>query len=74
MNTDATTKTFIYPSGTLRKHCSRNYCADHPKQFPALVTAAGHLRGMWKAPSTDKDILTPNEKLKSLNTTNQTPN
>ena len=31
-------------------------------------------RGMWPAPSTDKDILTPNEKLKTLNTTNQTHN
>ena len=26
---------------------------------------AAHLRGMWPAPSTDKDILTPNEKLKT---------
>ena len=40
---------------------------------PKVVVAA-HLRGMWPAPSTDKDILTPNEKLKTLNTTNQTHN
>ena len=33
-------------------------------------SVAAHLRGMWPAPSTDKDILTPNEKLKTPNTTN----
>ena len=39
-----------------------------------FIIVAAHLRGMWPAPSTDKDILTPNEKLKTLNTTNQTHN
>ena len=38
------------------------------------ITVAAHLRGMWPAPSTDKDTLTPNEKLKTPNTTNQTHN
>ena len=35
---------------------------------------AAHLRGMRLTPSSDKDILTPNEKLKTLNITNQTHN
>ena len=39
-----------------------------------MVSVAAHLRGMWPAPSTDKDILTPNEKLKTLNINNQTHN
>ena len=46
------------------------------KWMPKLLndTVAAHLRGMWPAPSTDRDILTPNEKLKTLNTTIQTHN
>ena len=39
-----------------------------------LLYVAAHLRGMRPTPSTDKDILTPNGKLKTLNTTNQTHN
>ena len=30
---------------------------------------AAHLQGVWPTPSTDKDILKPNGKLKTLNTT-----
>ena len=32
-------------------------------------TVAAHLRGMRPTPSSDKDILKPNGKLKTLNTT-----
>ena len=42
--------------------------------FEKQPTVAAHLRGMWPAPSTDKDILTPNKKHKTPNTTNQTHN
>ena len=37
-------------------------------------SVAAHLRGMRPTTSTDKDNLTPNGKLKTLNTTNQTHN
>ena len=37
-------------------------------------SVAAHLRGMRPTPSTDKDILTPNGKLKTLNTIIQTHN
>ena len=40
----------------------------------SLVSVAAHLRGMQPTPSTDKDILAPNGKLKTLNITNQTHN
>ena len=40
--------------------------------FVKYIVVAAHLRGMWPAPSTDKNILTPNEKLKTLNTSQGT--
>ena len=34
-----------------------------------FLNVAAHLRGMRPTPSSDKDILKPNGKLKTLNTT-----
>ena len=50
----------------------KQYSSTSQRNDPQCITVAAHLRGMWPAPSTDKDILMPNEKHKTLNTTNQT--
>ena len=61
-----------FPSMAQMKFTSALEEIDSTKK--SLPIVAAHLRGMWPAPSTDKDILTPNEKLNTPNTTNQTHN
>ena len=58
-----------------RKLKSRKESLDrYNGHYLYYLSVAAHLRGMRPTPSTDKDFLKPNGKLKTLNTTNQTHN